>query len=79
LPQIIEEHDSITSLIPAFEPGRGVAVIAQPPDGLVSPRLKVRLLQPALPALGVGIAYRKKFRSAAMDNLIVTVKRAKVS
>ena len=40
--QIVEEHDSITSLIAAVESGRGVAVIAQPLNGLASPRLKIR-------------------------------------
>ena len=77
-PQIVEEHDSITSLIAAVESGRGVAVIAQPLNGLGSPRLKIRPLQPAPPPLGVGIAYRKKFRSTATDNFIDAAKRAKV-
>jgi DNA-binding transcriptional LysR family regulator len=75
-PQIVEEHDSITSLIAAVESGRGVAVIAQPLDGLGSPRLKVRPLRPAPPPLGVGLAYRKKFRSAATDSFIAAVRRA---
>jgi LysR family transcriptional regulator, benzoate and cis,cis-muconate-responsive activator of ben and cat genes len=74
-PRIIEEHDSFTSLIAAVESGRGVAVIAQPPKGLGSPRLKIRPLQPAPPPLGVGIAYRKKFRSTATNNFIEAVKR----
>jgi DNA-binding transcriptional LysR family regulator len=76
-PQIAEEYDSITSLIAAVESGRGVAVIAQPPDGLGSPRLKIRPLQPAPPPLGVGIAYSKKFRSVAADNFIAAAGRAK--
>jgi len=77
-PQIVEEHDSITSLIAAVESGRGVAVIAQPINGLGNPRLKIRPLQPAPPPLGVGIAYCKKFRSAATDSFIAAAKRAKV-
>ena len=77
-PQIVEEHDSITSLIAAVESGRGVAVIAQPLNGLGSPRLKIRPLQPAPPPLGVGIAYRKKFRSTATDNFIDAARRARV-
>ena len=77
-PQIVEEHDSITSLIAAVESGRGVALIAQPLNGLGSPRLKIRPLQPAPPPLGVGIAYRKKFCSTATDNFIDAAKRAKV-
>jgi LysR family transcriptional regulator, benzoate and cis,cis-muconate-responsive activator of ben and cat genes len=77
-PQIVEEHDSITSLIAAVESGRGVAAIAQPIDGLGSPRLKVRPLRPAPPPLSVGIAYCKKFRSAATDNFIAAARRARV-
>jgi len=77
-PQIVEEYDSITSLIAAVESGRGVAVIAQPLNGLGSPRLKIRPLQPAPPPLGVGIAYRKKFRSTATDNFIDAARRARV-
>jgi len=76
-PQIVEEHDSITSLIAAVESGRGIAVIAQPPNGLASPRLKIRPLQPAPPPLAVGIAYSRKFRSAAADHFIEAAKRAK--
>ncbi len=77
-PQIVEEHDGITSLIAAVEAGRGVAVIAQPLKGLGSPRLKIRPLQPAPPPVGVGIAYRKKFRSAATENCIAAARRARV-
>jgi DNA-binding transcriptional LysR family regulator len=77
-PQVIEEHDSITSLLAAIESGRGVAVIAQPLNGLGSPRLKIRPLQPAPPPLGVGIAYCKKFRSKTTDNFIDAARRAKV-
>ena len=77
-PQIVEEHDSFTSLIAAVESGRGVAVIAQPLNGLGSPRLKIRPLQPAPPPLGLGIAYRKKLRSTATDNFIDAARRAKV-
>ena len=76
-PQIIEEHDSITSLIAAVESGKGVAVIAQPFNGLASPRLKIRPLQPPPPPLAVGIAYRKKFRSKTTDNFIEAAKRTK--
>jgi LysR family transcriptional regulator, benzoate and cis,cis-muconate-responsive activator of ben and cat genes len=76
-PQIVEEHDGITSLIAAVESGRGVALIAQPLNGLGSPRLKIRPLQPAPPPLVVGIAYCKKFRSIATDNFIGAARRAK--
>lgn len=77
-PQIVEEHDSISSLIAAVESGRGISVIAQLLNGPASPRLKVRPLNPAPPALGVGIAYRKKFRSTATDSFIAAARRAKM-
>jgi LysR family transcriptional regulator, benzoate and cis,cis-muconate-responsive activator of ben and cat genes len=75
--RIVEEHDTITSLIAAVESGRGVTVIAQPLNGLGSSRLQIRPLQPAPPPLGVGIAYRKKFRSAATNSFIDAAKRAR--
>jgi len=77
-PQVIEEHDSITSLFAAVESGRGVAVIAQPLNGLGSLRLKIRPLQPAPPPLAVGIAYSKKFRSTATDNFIDAARRTRL-
>ncbi|HWY30709.1 MAG TPA: LysR substrate-binding domain-containing protein [Candidatus Acidoferrum sp.] len=76
-PQIAGEHDSINSLLAAVGSGRGVALIAQPLDGLRSPRLKIRPLQPAPPPLGVGLAYCNKFRSVATDNFIAAARRAK--
>jgi DNA-binding transcriptional LysR family regulator len=77
-PQIVEEHDSMTSLIAAVESGRGVAVIAQPLNGLGSSRLKIRPLQPAPSPLGVGIAYPRKFRSTVTNNFIDAARRSKV-
>jgi len=75
-PQIVEEHDSITSLIAAVESGKGVAVLAQPINGLASPRLKIYPLQPAPAPLAVGIAYCKKFRSVVTNNFIDAAKLA---
>jgi DNA-binding transcriptional LysR family regulator len=77
-PQIVEEHDSITSLIAAVESARGIAVIAQPLKGLASPRLRIRPLHPAPSPLAVGIAYCKKFRSTATNDFIAAAKRAKM-
>ena len=76
-PQVVEEHDSITGLIAAVESGRGIAVLAQPPNGLASPRLKIRQLQPPPPPLVLGIAYGKKSRAPATNSFIDAAKRAK--
>jgi hypothetical protein len=53
--------------------------MAQPHNGLGSPRLKIRPLQPAPPPLVVGIAYCRKFRSTATGNFIGAAKRAKAA
>ncbi len=78
-PQIVEEHDSATSLIAAVEAGRGMALVSQRLDCLAGPRLKIRPLQPAPPPLVVGIAYRKGNNSTATVNFIAAAKRAKVA
>jgi DNA-binding transcriptional LysR family regulator len=77
LPQIVEEHDSFTGLVAAVESGKGVAIIAQPPLGLATTRLKFRRLDPAPPLLAVGITYRTKLRSKATDDFISAAKKAK--
>jgi DNA-binding transcriptional LysR family regulator len=76
-PQIVEEHDSATSLIAAVEAGRGVALVSQRLECLAGPRLKVRPLQPAPPPLVVGIACLKGNKSMATIDFIAAAKRAK--
>ena len=76
-PQIVEEHDSATSLIAAVEAGRGVALVSRSFDCLSGPRLKVRPLQPAPPPLIVGVAYRSGSYSAATKNFIAAAKGTK--
>src|SRR6185436_8038689 len=78
-PQIVEEHDSATSLMAAVEAGRGVALVSQSFDCLAGPRLKIRPLQPAPPPLVVGIAYRKGNKSTATANFITAAKQAKLA
>lgn len=75
-PQIVEEHDSATSLIAAVEAVRGVALVSQRLECLVGPRLKILPLEPAPPPLVIGIAHRKEIDSAAVANFIIAAKRA---
>jgi DNA-binding transcriptional LysR family regulator len=75
-PQIVEEHDSATSLIAAVEAGRGVALVSQSFDCLAGPRLKVRPIQPPPSPLVVGVAYRRERNSNAVENFIGASKRA---
>jgi DNA-binding transcriptional LysR family regulator len=75
-PQIVEEHDSVTSLIAAVEAGRGVALVSQCLDCLAGPRLKIRPLHPAPTPMVVGIAHRKEAKPPVAE-FIAAAKRAR--
>ncbi len=75
-PQIVEEHDSSTSLIAAVEAGRGAALVSESLDCLAGPRLKIRRLSPPPAPLVVGIARRKQNDSALTAGFIAAAKRA---
>jgi DNA-binding transcriptional LysR family regulator len=70
LPAIVEEHDSVTSLIAAVEAGRGVALVPACLACLAGPRLKVLPLTPALPLIVVGAVCRKGIDSTAAQQFI---------
>jgi DNA-binding transcriptional LysR family regulator len=53
-PQIVQEHDGVTSLIAAVESGRGVALVPSCIACMVGPRLKLIPLVPAGPPIVVG-------------------------
>jgi DNA-binding transcriptional LysR family regulator len=53
-PQIVQEHDGVTSLIAAVESGRGVALVPSCIACMVGPRLKLIPLVPAGPPIIVG-------------------------
>jgi LysR family transcriptional regulator, benzoate and cis,cis-muconate-responsive activator of ben and cat genes len=53
-PQIVQEHDGVTSLIAAVESGRGVALVPSCITCMVGPRLKLIPLVPAGPPIVVG-------------------------
>ena len=74
-PQIVEEHDSATSLIAAVESGRGIALVSQRLECLVGPRLKVVPLKPAPPPLIIGIARRKGRTSPVVENFVDAAKQ----
>jgi DNA-binding transcriptional LysR family regulator len=75
-PRIVEEHDSMTSLIAAVEAGRGVALVLESLKRF-APRVKIRALVPPLPAFVLGIACRKETNSVAVKNFIAAARRAK--
>jgi len=77
-PQIVEEHESVTSLIASVEAGRGVALVSQQFDCLAGQRLKIRPLKPAPPPLVVGVAYRKEISSGITEKFIAAVKSPQI-
>ena len=76
-PQIVQEHDGVTSLIAAVESGRGVALVPSCVACMVGPRLKMIPLNPAGPPIVVGAIVRAgavpvvvgKFIAAALTKL----------
>ncbi len=69
-PLIVEEYDSVTSLIAAVEAGRGVALVSQQLDCLAGPRVKVLPLHPAPPPLIVGAACGRASRSPLTESFL---------
>lgn len=59
-PRIVEEHDSVSSLIAAVESGAGVAVVTRSLTCTAGPRLKLVPISPSPPPLIVGAAWVKK-------------------
>jgi DNA-binding transcriptional LysR family regulator len=76
-PQIVEEHDSATSLIAAVEAGRGVALVSRAFDCLAGPRLKIRPLQPPPPAIVVGVAHRKGPTAKSVGSFMEATRRSR--
>jgi DNA-binding transcriptional LysR family regulator len=64
-PRIVEEHDSVSSLIAAVESGAGVALAAESLTCTAGPRLKLIPLSPAPAPLVIGAAWSKKGLPAA--------------
>lgn len=64
-PRIVEEHDSVSSLIAAVEAGNGVALAAQALTCTAGPRLKLIPFSPPLPPLVVGTAWNNGLTTAA--------------
>ena len=69
-PQIVEEHDSATSLIAAVEAGRGVALVSERMDCMAGVRLKIIPLSPAPPPLIIGITTAKGSHSIPVANFL---------
>jgi DNA-binding transcriptional LysR family regulator len=69
-PHIVEEHDSVTSLMAAVESGRGIAYVPSCMSCLAGPRLHLLTLVPAPPPLIVGAVFREGVPSIAGQRFI---------
>jgi DNA-binding transcriptional LysR family regulator len=69
-PRIVEEHDSVTSLIAAVESGCGIALVPSCMTCLAGPRLKILALTPAQAPVVVGAVYREGKVSLALQKFI---------
>src|SRR5438445_10860480 len=73
-PRIAEEHDSVSSLIAAVEPGNGVAIAPQALTCTAGPRLKLIPLSPAPDPLVIGAAWAKNGLTAAAERFLKCAK-----
>jgi len=74
-PRIVEEHDSVSSLIAAVESGAGVAVAPQSLTCIAGPRLKLIPFSPAPAPLVVGAAWSKAGLSPAAERFLKCAKQ----
>ena len=73
-PRIVEEHDSVSSLIAAVESGTGIAVAPQSLACTAGPRLKLIPFSPALAPLVVGVAWSEHGLTAAGERFLKCAK-----
>ena len=69
-PTIVEEHDSVTSLIAAVESGRGIALVPSALTCMVGARLKILSITPSLAPIVVGAVCRKSSDSVVAEKFI---------
>lgn len=77
-PSIVEEHDSVTSLIAAVESGRGIAIVPSCMACLAGPRLKLLPLSPAPAPIIVGAICRAESLSNICQKFIDAAAAAEV-
>lgn len=75
-PRIVEEHDSVSSLIAAVEAGNGAAIATQTLACTAGPRLKLIPLRPAPPPLIVGAAWAKSGLTPAAEGFLKCAREA---
>lgn len=75
-PRIVEEHDSVSSLIAAVEAGNGVTIAPESLACTAGPRLKLIPFSPALAPLVVGVAWPKAGLTAVGERFVKCAREA---
>jgi DNA-binding transcriptional LysR family regulator len=75
-PRIVEEHDSVSSLIAAVEAGNGVAIVPESLACTAGPRLKLIPFSPAPPPLIVGAAWVKSGLTPDAERFLTCAREA---
>ena len=76
---IIEEYDSVPSLIAAVEAGRGVSIVNQSMSRIAGKRVVLRPLKPAPEPASFVLAYRKEGLSATIGSFVAAARTAKLT
>ena len=74
-PQLVEEHDGMTSIITAVESGRGVALVPSCFACMTGPRLKVIPLAAPLEVIPVGAVWDGKRRNPEVEKFIAAARQ----
>ncbi len=75
-PRIVEEHDSVSSLIAAVEAGNGVTIAPESLTCTAGPRLKLISFSPALAPLVIGAAWADSGLTAAAEQFLGCAREA---
>jgi DNA-binding transcriptional LysR family regulator len=78
-PRIVEEHDSVSSLIAGIEAGNGIAIAPESLTCTAGPRLKLIPLSPAPEPLTIGLAWTKQGLTSAAERFLKCAKEARPS
>jgi DNA-binding transcriptional LysR family regulator len=75
-PRVVEEHDSVSSLIAGVEAGGGVAFVAESLSCTAGPRLQLMKLSPAPEPIVLGAAWTKTGRTSLAERFLELAKSA---
>ncbi len=70
IPEVVEEHDGIASIVAAVESGRGFALVPDSFACMAGPRLKIIPLNPKGETIPVGAIWKKKAAAPMIEKFV---------